>query len=353
MLKELLLSPLSPWQNGSGEHADIVIDSRVRLNRNLKKYVFPARASEGELAAVLAEVQRCQGTLDTLGKGQYDFLSLADATPAERDLLAVKHLSSPEHLKTVKDRGVLVREDGGAAILVNEEDHVVIQTSAPGLNLEKAWADANSIDDALEGRLDFAFRDDVGYLTSSPSLTGTGLSVGVTIHIPALVLRKRLSSIVQGVSKFGFNVSGLYGEGREWLGDVFQITNQITLGVSEKELLDQLNKIVAQIIREEENSRKLLWTHNASELRDKWLRTYGILQHAWLLEDQETLTMVGYLRFGIDMGIIPLQPLAYEALMTVIEPAYLQLKTGKELNGEDLEHARAEAVQDILARYAK
>lgn len=353
MLKDLLLSPLCPWQNGTGENSDIVIDSRVRLDRNLKKYVFPDRASDTELAAVLEEVRRCQGTLDTLGAGHYDFLALDDASVLQKDMLAVKHFSSENQLKKTKYRGLLVREDGGAAVMVNEDDHVVIQTAASGLDLEKAWMEASRIDDALESRLDFAFRDDVGYLTSSPSLTGTGLTLGVTVHIPALVLRKRLNSIVQGVSKFGFTVSGLYGQHNDWLGDVFQISNQITLGVSETELIEQLKKLVGQIVHEEESSRKLLWNHNQNEIKDKWLRTYGILQHAWLLEDQETLAMVGYLRFGIDMGVIPLQPLAYEALMTVIEPAYLQLKAGRELDGDDLAHARAVAVQDILTRYAK
>ena len=164
---------------------------------------------------------------------------------------------------------------------------------------------------------------------------------------------KRFNRIVQGITKFGFTVSGMYGERNECIGSIFQITNQITLGVTETDILDQLRKIVTQIVQEEQNCRSLVWDHNENTLKDKWLRTYGTLSQAWLLGDQESLSLASDLRFGIDMNVIPVQPLAYEAIMTVVEPAYLQLKAGTELDGEELEHQRAEAVQHVLHAYQR
>lgn len=353
MAHDMLQQPLCPWQDGTGNFNDIVIDSRVRLDRNLKKYVFPDKASDTELAAVLEEGKRQIGPLDTLGHGRYTFIGLADLSPMEREMMAVKHFSSASHIEHPKHRGVLLRDDGAVSIMLNEEDHLVIQTAAPGFDLQRVWDQAAQVDDALESHLDFAFRDDFGYLTASPSLTGTGLTAGVTIHVPALVMMKRFNRIVQGITKFGFTVSGMYGERNECIGNIFQITNQITLGVTETDILDQLSKIVTQIVQEEQNCRSLVWDHNENTLKDKWLRTYGTLSQAWLLSDQESLALASDLRFGIDMGVIPEQPLAYEAIMTVVEPAYLQLKAGAELNDEELQHQRAQVVQFVLAAYRR
>ena len=215
MVHDMLQQPLCPWQDGTGNFNDIVIDSRVRLDRNLKKYVFPDKASDTELAAVLEEGKRQIGTLDTLGHGRYTFIGLDELSPLEREMLAVKHFSSASHIEQPKHRGLLLREDGAVSIMINEEDHFCIQTAAPGFDLQRVWDQAAQVDDALESHLDFAFRDDFGYLTASPSLTGTGLTVGVTIHVPALILMKRFNRIVQGITKFGFTVSGMYGERNE------------------------------------------------------------------------------------------------------------------------------------------
>ena len=353
MVRDMLMAPLCPWQDGTGEFRDIVLDSRVRLNRNLKKYVFPDKASDTELSAVLDEAKGQLGTLNTLGQGHYRFISFEDLSPLEREVLAVKHLSSAGHIERPNHRGILLRDDGAVSIMVNEDDHFCIQVAAPGFDLRRVWDQAAQIDDALESHLDFAFRDDFGYLTASPSLTGTGLTVGVTLHVPALVLMKRFNRIVQGTTKFGFTFSGIYGERNDSIGNIFQITNQITLGVTEADTMEQLRKIVTQIVQEEQNCRTLVWDHNKNNLKDKWLRTWGTLSQAWLLDDRETLNFASDLRFGIDMGVIPVQPLAYEAIMAASDPAWLQLQAGSELSGEDLEHRRAQAVQQVLREYRR
>ena len=161
MVLDMLMAPLCPWQDGTGEFCDIVLDSRVRLNRNLKKYVFPDKASDTELSAVLDEAKGQLGTLNTLGQGHYRFISFEDLTPLEREVLAVKHLSSAGHIERPQHRGILLREDGAVSIMVNEDDHFCIQVAAPGFDLRRVWDQAAQIDDALESHLDFAFRDDL------------------------------------------------------------------------------------------------------------------------------------------------------------------------------------------------
>lgn len=352
MTVEFVSSPLLPWQNGSGDFADIVIDSRIRAVRNLKKYIFPDKASDTELAAVLDEGKRSMPGLNTMGTGRYEYIDIAALDPLERELLASRHFSSAAHIAKPEQRGLLLREDGAAAVMINEEDHFCIQTAAAGLNLQKVWEEASQIDDTLESRLNFASRDDFGYLTASPSMTGTGCIAGVTIHVPALILMKRFNRIVQGITKFGFAVGGIHGERNDLSGNVFQITNQITLGVSESDILEQLRKIVTQIVQEERNCRDVLWNHNSHALKDKCQRSYGMLANAWLMSRQEALSRVSDLRFGIDLGIIAEAPLAYEALMTAAEPAFLQAKVKKELPEEELERQRAKAIQNVLSAYA-
>jgi protein arginine kinase len=237
--------------------------------------------------------------------------------------------------------------------MINEDDHFCIQAAASGLNLQRVWDEASEVDDALEEHLNFAFRDDFGYLTASPSMTGTGLIAGVTLHLPALVLMKRLNRIIQGITKFGFTVCGLYGERNDYIGNIFQITNQITLGISEADVLEQLKKIVIQIVQEEQNCRSALMTHSRDAFMDKFSRSYGILANAWLMEEREAISLLSDLRMAADMNITHVRPLAYEALMMASEPAYLQAKAGKVLSADECQHERAKVLQEILASYAR
>lgn len=349
MQYEFLHMPLSPWQNEAGDCSDVVIDSRIRLSRNLKNYVFPQRASDAELAAVMEEGRRMVPSMKTIGRGAYTFIPLDELTSLQRELLAGKHFVSAAHIAKPKHRAVCVRDDGAVSVMVNEMDHFCIQTAAAGFNLAKAWDDAVQVDDCLESKLDFAYRDDFGYLTASPSVTGTGLIAGVTVHVPALVLMKRLNRIVQGITKFGFAVCGMYGERGEYIGNIFQITNQITLGVSEEDILGQLRKIAAQVVQEERNCRHILWTHDGDTLKDKFCRAYGTLSQAWLMSEQEGLALLSDLRFGIDAGVIAKPARVYEELLTAITPAYLQAAAGQELSETALERDRAAVIRRTLA----
>ncbi|WP_301962663.1 ATP--guanido phosphotransferase [uncultured Megasphaera sp.] len=349
MSYEFLCKPLSPWQERAGDYGDVVIDSRIRLSRNLKNYVFPQRASDAELAAVFAEGQRMTPLLSAMGRGRYAFVDLDELTPLQRELMAAKHFVSAAHITKPASRAVIVRDDGAAAVMVNETDHFCIQTAAAGFDLSNAWDDASQIDDCLENKLNFAYRDDFGYLTASPSITGTGLIAGVTVHIPALVLMKRLNRIVQGITKFGFAVCGMYGERDEYIGNIFQISNQITLGVSEEDILGQLRKLIAQVVQEERNCRQILWTHDGDTMKDKFCRAYGTLSQAWLMSEQEGLSLLSDLRFGIDAGVISRPGQLYEGLLTAITPAYLQAEAGRELGETEMERERAAVIRRMVS----
>lgn len=354
MLAELLARPLCPWQERPGKYTDVVLDSRIRLDRNVMGCAFPHRASAPVLAEVLRLGQECIPAVDALGRGAYTYTALDALTPLARERLVLHHLSTPAHVQTVAQRGLLWRADGAAVVLLNEEDHLVLQTSAAGFDLQQVWDDAAQLDDALESRIDVSFRDDFGYLTASPSRTGTGLTAGVTIHIPAIVAMKRLNRIVQGVTKFGFAVASLYGEGQETVGNLFQITNQITLGVSETDILEQLQQIVLQIIQEERNCRTMLWSHDQARWRDRCCRAYGILAYATRLSEAEALRLGSELRLGIECDVIACDPLIQAALQQTIEPAFLQDEAAAQpLSEEDMLAARAKAVQRILREYAQ
>ena len=348
-----MTSPLSPWQTGSGALADVVVDSRIRLVRNLKQVVFPARASDEELAAVCqAGISRLPA-LNMLGRGDYTYISLSDIDAREREVLAARHIASAALIAKPKQRALLVRDDGAAAIMINEADHFCIQTAASGLDLDSIWADVSQIDDTLESQLNMAFHDEFGYLTSSPFLTGTGLIAGVTLHLPALVAMKRLHRIIQGITKFGFTVCGVYGDRSEPIGNVFQITNQVTLGITEHDLLEQLDKMVRQVVQEERNCRRLLWQHHEDALKDTFHRAEGLLLHAYLMTEEEALRLAGDLRFAVSQGEAPYTLQAYDALTTVSTTAFLQFCQGKELTDIELNRQRAAMIQQVLAAHVK
>lgn len=352
MIHTLLQHPLCPWQQEEGQYTDVVLSSHVRLDRNMAGRPFPHRATPQDLQAVLDAGKERISALNALGHGVYEYVSLEDVSSLQREQLVLHHLSTAAHIASPEKRALLVRQDGAAMVLLNEEDQFVIQTHRAGFNLQQVWDEAAQLDDTLEETIHIAFRDDFGYVTTSPSLTGTGLIAGVTIHIPAIVAMKRLNRIVQGITKFGFALGSLYGQGRETAGNVFEITNQITLGVSERDILDQLRQIVVQIIQEERNCRAILWSHDQSRWTDRFFRAYGILAYATRMSESEAVRLGSDLRLGIDMDVLHENPLVHTALLHVVEPAFLQGRaTTLPLSEDDMLQARAKAVHEVLQTY--
>jgi protein arginine kinase len=352
MLQELLASPLSPWQDGSGTETDIVMNSRIRLARNLKGRKFPTRAEEADLKESLAQAEASLPRLDALGHGSYEWARIDELNGLDRELLVEKQLISASHITEPLNRGVLLREDGAVSLLVNDEDYFRIQTASAGLSLKKAWEAAAAVDDALESSVNFAFSDEFGYFTANPAMVGTGLTAAVTLHLPALVMMKRISRIVQSITQLGYTVHALYDDSPECLGSVFQIVNQVSLGVTETSIIEQLDKIAVSLTQEERTCRSMLLSHQKNALKDRLCRTYGILSQAWLISRQEALAFVSDLRLAADMGIIHVRPQVFEAVLVSIQPGFLQKDAGDSLLTEEAQDIlRAKVIRRILSAY--
>ncbi len=349
MIKEMVGAVLLPWQHDPTMDGDIVLDSRVRLARNIKQHLFPARASAEELQAVTAEVSKSLPQLDAACRCGFEYTALENLTRTERELAAAKRFISGAFVDEPENRGLAIREDGAAALMVNGADHLVIRTVGNGFALHKAAYDAFRIDDALEEKLDFAFHEDFGYLTSVPSLTGTGFSAGVTLHLPALAAMNRLRRITQDITKFGFVFGGLYSSRNMYVGNIFQISNQVTLGVTEKDIISRLEEIVTHVVKEERECRTLLLKNEPDTLHDRLMRSYGLLSQAWLVDYEEALSLLSDVQLAAALGYLSLRTHAYAALMSVSEPAYIHAAGGGVLDTE--EKVRARILQHTLREY--
>jgi protein arginine kinase len=266
----------SPWLDASGSHSDIVLSTRIRLARNLRSTPFTHRAREDELRTVLAGVERAAGRSSSFGGGVY--LPMHELGPVDRTLLVERHLVSHELSDATRPRGLVVAPGERLSIMVNEEDHIRLQSLVSGLMLGEAWSLADQSDDELDGALEYAYHEEWGYLTACPTNVGTGLRASVLIHLQALVLTKQIDKVVKGISQMGLAVRGLYGEGTEVMGNLFQISNQTTLGLSEKETLDSMERVTRQILSAEERARETLLKDARIQIEDKVYRAYGSLR---------------------------------------------------------------------------
>ena len=298
------------WMEQPGPEGDIVLSSRIRLARNLSGVPFPGQADETQLAGIGHKVSfSVQDMEDADPVHTYRMLDIAGLTEQERRILVEKHLTSLKHIQQPGQRSLIVRDDTAVSIMVNEEDHFRIQSLTAGLNLKAAWKMADATDNLLEQRLGFAFNEDLGYLTSCPTNLGTGLRASVMLHLPGLVLLGQMHRIVEVSTQLGMAVRGFYGEGTDAYDNVFQVSNQQTLGFNEKEIIDNVLGLVRQLVEQERAARQLLADDSGDELADRVWRAYGILRYARSLSGQEALGLLSAVRLGIDLGIIThLQP---------------------------------------------
>lgn len=342
--------PLNPWVEGSGEERDIVLSTRVRLARNLENIPFPNRASEQQLNEVTGQVRKLATDLEASDRHPYIFLEMDQLNSLERNILVEKHIVSPNHIQDPQHRALLVREDAAVSIMINEEDHLRLQCLAPGLNLEAAADLANAVDDILEAKLDFAFKEELGYLTACPTNLGTGLRASVMAHLPALVITRRIGRIVNAATQLGLAVRGLYGEGSEAVGNIFQISNQLTLGKSEQEITDSLNSIMKQVVDHERAARNMLVEEAKDALSDRVWRAYGVLKFARSMSGQEALTLLSEVRLGIDMELIKTVPAeVFDELLVMTRPNFLQkLAGGNDIDPAQRDQLRAQIIRDKL-----
>jgi len=293
------------WMEQPGPEGDIVLSSRIRLARNLIGVPFPGQADSGQLKQIEHRVSFSVEDLTAADPShQFKMFEMASITEQERWILVEKHLTSLKHIQYPSYRSLIVRDDNAVSIMINEEDHIRIQSLTAGMNLKGAWQMADETDNFLESRLGFAFSENLGYLTSCPTNLGTGLRASVMMHLPALVLLGQMHRIIEVSTQLGMAIRGFYGEGTDAYGNVFQLSNQQTMGYNEQEIVNNVLILARQLVEQERTARQLLVNDSAVELADRVWRAYGILRYARSLSSQETLGLLSAVRLGIDLGII-------------------------------------------------
>ena len=322
-----------------------VISSRIRLARNVNEFSFPGWASEEENYAVWEQTSDIFKALEP----KFITWGMIDTPQLDKEILFERHLISQELAQQDDSCGVFVTSDECMAIMVNEEDHIRIQSLQPGLNLQGAWAAADKIDDQLEEQLTYAFSPKLGYLTSCPSNVGTGMRASVMLHLPGLVLMEEMDPVINGISKIGLAVRGMWGEGTEAAGNMFQVSNQITLGRREDEIISHLEQIVLELIEHENNARLRLMAEKSLMVEDHVSRAFGVLSHARLISSGEALNLLSTLRLGCDLGMLDqFSRRELDMLFISIQPAHLQKLEGKALEPEERDVVRAEMLRNYM-----
>lgn len=350
-LENILDQPLTSWMKDPGPDNDIVLSSRIRLARNIGIVPFPNRANEEQLRQVAETVRKSVSDLNKETGTSFIFIDLEKISPLERFVLVEKHLISPMHAQDAAHRALLIGEDGVVSIMVNEEDHLRTQVILPGLQLDAAWDLANSADDVLEGKMDFAFSERQGYLTSCPTNVGSGLRASVMLHLPALVITNQIGKVLSAISQLGLAVRGLYGEGSEAIGNIFQISNQMTLGFSEGEIIENLQSVAGQIVEQERLGREHLQKHNKAQLIDRVYRAYGILSHAYIVSSQEAMKLLSDVRLGVDLEIIQeVDSKIFNELLVITRPNFLQKLAHRDLDASGRDIMRAEIIRQTMKK---
>ncbi|MCG8401678.1 MAG: protein arginine kinase [Firmicutes bacterium] len=324
-IKDNINNAGSAWMNVDGPESDIVVSSRVRVARNLKGYPYPHLLEQEKAADIIrAAGLALQDKALAEETGGFEVARMAELSPVERQILVEKHLISPDLLVGYEKKAVALRDDEVLSVMINEEDHLRIQCLLPGLQLKKAWELVDRVDDGMENTMDFAFSEKFGYLTTCPTNAGTGMRASVMLHLPGLVLLDQLKGILISISKLGFTARGLYGEGTEALGNLFQISNQVTMGRPEEEIINSLNSVAVQLMLQEREARKVLLRERGEQLKDRVGRSYGILGHAHIISAEESMRRISDLKLGLDLGLIKdINPVQLMKLMVMTRPAFL------------------------------
>jgi len=336
------------WLEGSGPASDIVISSRVRLARNVAGFRFYRQAEPDEQAAVLAFVR--EKLLASKLKNRLALIEMDQSSPLERRLLAERHLISRELAEGGANRAVAVAHDESLALMINEEDHLRIQMMSSGLQLQQTYERICQVDDLLESVIDYAFSPEYGYLTACPTNVGTGMRVSVMLHLPGLKMTGQIERVFRAAKELRLAIRGLYGEGSEPIGDFFQLSNQITLGKSELEIITELvQQAVEPILEYERRARQKLIEEKPVELDDKIYRAKGVLANARLISSEETLYMLSYIRLGIHLKRITDIPLhKVNRLFLLVQPGHLQNFYKEKLDASSRDRARADFIRKEL-----
>lgn len=348
-LQNFMNNAMSAWMSQEGPDSDIVLSSRIRLARNIEKYRFPTLSTNEELQEVLNFFENTYANKTFQNIGHLEFLKMNDLQPIQKRVLVEKHLISPNLADHSIYGGCLLSENEEVSIMLNEEDHIRIQCLFPGFQLGEALDMANQLDDWIEEEADYAFDEQRGYLTSCPTNVGTGLRASVMMHLPALVLTHKINRIIPAINQLGLVVRGIYGEGSEAIGNLFQISNQITLGKSEKDIVEDLISVVQQLIDQERSTREALYQSSHIQLEDRVYRSFGTLAYSRIIESNETAKCLSDVRLGIDLGIIKdVSRTILNELMILTQPGFLQQYFGGPLRPDERDIRRAALIRERL-----
>ncbi|MBN2097156.1 MAG: protein arginine kinase [Candidatus Omnitrophica bacterium] len=342
-----LINQNCEWLKGTGPNSNIVISSRVRLARNLRYIPFAHRANKKQKEDLLKKIKEAVDTTNYT-KGAL-FLSLADLSNLDKQFLIERHLISKEHALHSDSKAVIISDQEILSIMVNEEDHLRIQIMQSGFNLDEAWRIGSQIDEEFGKKLEYAFSQEWGYLTACPTNAGTGLRASVMLHLPALVVTKQINKVLQAITKLSLTARGFYGEGTEASGNFFQISNQVTLGHSEEDILDNIERIIKQILGHEQNARQALFEQEGAIIKDRIWRAYATLQNAHIISSRESVDLLSSVRLGIDIGLLKgLDIKTINRIFILIQPAHLQKLEGKALSAQERDVKRAEMIRREL-----
>ncbi|MDQ0163542.1 protein arginine kinase [Bacillus alveayuensis] len=348
-LQNFINSAMSAWMSQEGPDSDIVLSSRIRLARNLEMFKFPTLFSNEEAKAVLDVFEKKFAGKTFKGIGNFELIKMNDLQPIQKRVLVEKHLISPHLAEDSSYGGCLLSNNEEVSIMLNEEDHIRIQCLFPGFQLKEALNVANQLDDWIESEIDYAFDEQRGYLTSCPTNVGTGLRASVMMHLPALVITQQINRIIPAINQLGLVVRGIYGEGSEALGNIFQISNQITLGKSEEDIVDDLISVVRQLIEQERSAREALYKTNQIQLEDRVFRSLGTLSYSRIIQSKEAIQCLSDVRLGIDLGIIQnISRSILNELMILIQPGFLQQYSGGALRPDERDVRRAALIRERL-----
>ncbi|MGI6772908.1 MAG: protein arginine kinase [Clostridiales bacterium] len=331
------------WYANTGQDGDVVLSTRIRLARNLAEYPFPHRLDVAGKEKIGKEVYAAVKDVPAL---KLKFIEMKNVSKTGAVALAERHLISPEFASNSEGRSLLLSDDESVSIMICEEDHIRLQIIMGGLSLNEAYEKASLIDDVLDERLKYAFNENFGYLTQCPTNLGTGMRASVMLHLPALSKLSRIQKIANAVSKLGLTVRGAYGEGTSPGGDIYQLSNQVSLGISEQEALDNLRSITLQLATQERSARKEL-LKNIS-VQDKVSRAYGILLTSRILSSKELMELLSWVRLGASEGLVPVKTELINEMFVTMQPANLLESIDSDADAAKRDEIRAERVRKAL-----
>ena len=342
-----LIKHPADWMTGGADEDSVVLTSRVRLARNIRREPFPGWATKERRVEIL---ERVKPEVEALSMMQDGFSQELDGLDSmQKQVLVERHLISREQAACGEGSAAVVNRKQTLSLMINEEDHLRMQGIRPGLRLREAYDLVAAVDQELEERLEFAFDHELGYISACPTNLGTGMRASSMLHLPGLVLGDQIGQVLQAVGKLGLAVRGFFGEGTESLGNLFQVSNQSTLGESEDTIIRRLERVIGQVAMHEMNARKRLLEDDPEMVFDRVGRAYGTLRHAYVIASKEALNLLSLLRLGAEMGFFPGETVGLcDTLLMEIQPAHLQLHAGRKLSPEQRDTIRAEIIRSRL-----